>query len=590
MEVDETTGTTSVDPQVVLAARLGAALAAVLGPEQAPVDPVLRPAKPSFGDYQANFAMGLGKRLGHPPREIAADVVERLDAADLIQRAEVAGPGFVNITLRSDWLAARAGAVLRAEDLAVPAAQQPLRTVIDYSAPNIAKEMHVGHLRTTIIGDALARILGALGHEVIRQNHIGDWGTPFGMLIEHLVDIGEARAAGELSVGDLGTFYRAARVKFDDDAGFADRARRRVVALQSGDATTLRMWRLLVDRSARYFETVYGRLGVLLRPQDNAGESVYNPLLDDVVAELERLGLAIESDGALCVFPPGFSGREGKPLPLIIRKRDGGYNYAATDLAAIRHRLQTLHAKRLIYVVGVPQTLHFTMVFAVARMAGWLPDYTRAEHAAFGSILGADGKLLRTRSGEPIKLIDLLDEAVERATKGLTDRDGLSPSERAEVARQVGIGAVKYADLSYARDRDYVFNWDTMLALEGNTGPYLQYAVARINSLIDRSGEHAGSIANGEIVIGHDAERALVIHALGFGREVHAVAETLEPHRLCGYLYELATRFTAFYENCPVLRAPDDRTRRSRLALSLLAARTLTRGLGLLGIEVPRRM
>jgi len=425
---------------------------------------------------------------------------------------------------------------------------------------------------------------------VVRQNHIGDWGTPFGMLIEHLLDVGEAQAAAELSVGDLGGFYRQARIKFDSDVDFAERARNRVVALQGGDEATLRRWRHLVELSERYFRTVYDRLGVLLQPNDNAGESIYNPMLDDVVAELERKGLTVVSDGALCVFPPGFTGREGKPLPLIIRKSDGGYNYATTDLAAIHYRLQTLHAQRLIYVVGVPQSLHFSMVFAVARMADWLGEDASAEHAAFGSVLGPDGRLLRTRSGEPIKLIDLLDEAVERAAKSLTDREGLSPVERAEVARQVGIGAVKYADLSYARDRDYVFDWDTMLALEGNTGPYLQYAVARINSLLARAGADPGEVAAGEIILGHDAERALVLHALAFGREVHTVADTLEPHRLCGYLYELATRFTTFYENCPVLRAPDETTRTSRLALSLLAARTLTRGLELLGIEVPRRM
>jgi arginyl-tRNA synthetase len=573
----------------VLDARVTRAIAAALGPDHASVDPVIRPSKPDFGDFQANFAMSLAKRLGRPARDIASAVVDTLDVEDLCASVDIAGPGFVNLRLRTDWLEDQANAMLGDAMLGVAAVPVPERAVVDYSAPNIAKEMHVGHLRTTIIGDALARILAFLGHDVVRANHVGDWGTPFGMLIEHLLDIGRAKAANELSVGNLSAFYQQARAKFDSDPDFAERARHRVVALQDGDEATLSLWRLLVEQSERYFNTVYELLGVLLTSEDYAGESTYNDMLDDVVKELERSGLLVDSDGALCVFPPGFTGREGNPLPLIVRKRDGGYGYATTDLAAIRYRTQQLDASRLIYVVGREQSLHLSMVHAAARLAGWLSDDRRAEHAAIGAVRGADGKRLRTRSGESIKLIDLLEQAIARASRGLEDRDDLPAGERETVARQIGIGAVKYADLSVDRERDYLFNWDAMFALEGNTGPYLQYAVARIQSVIDRGGATSTDAGKGHIRISHDTERALVLHALRFGREVHAVSETLQPHRLCGYLYDLATRFTAFYEQVPILRAGDE-LRTSRLALSVLVARTLTKGLHLLGIDAPRRM
>jgi arginyl-tRNA synthetase len=574
------------DPKTELAGRFRAALAAAFGDEYAATDPLIRPS--AYGDFQANVAMSLAKVLRRPPREVAAAIVEHLDVADLCESVEVSGPGFVNLTLRPRWIAGQATDLLGDERLGVAPAERPETVVVDYSAPNAAKEMHVGHLRSTIIGDALARLLGFLGHRVLRQNHLGDWGTPFGMLIEHMIDVG-AGSAGGLTVGDLNAFYQQAREKYDSDPAFAERARRRVVALQAGDQATLALWRELVEESMRHFRAIYQRLGVLLDDGDIDAESRFNPVLADVVAELEAKGLLVESQGALCAFPPGFTGRDGQPLPLIVRKSDGGYNYVTTDLAAVRFRVCELGANRLVYVVGMPQALHFAMVFATARAAGWLTPEHRAEHAAFGSVLGADGKMLRTRSGDPVKLVDLLDEAEERAAKVVEERSDLDPAARAAVAHVVAIGALKYFDLSFHRERDYVFDWDRMLAFDGNTGPYLQYAVTRIHSIFRRAGLEADEVAGAAINLGEPAERALALKLLGLGEAVAAVADTLEPHRLCSYLYDLATAFTDFYEACPVLQA-EEPTRRSRLALCALTARSLTLGLGLLGIQVPERM
>jgi len=575
------------DPKSELARRFRAAMAAAFGDELADTDPLIRPS--SFGDLQANVAMSLAKQLGRPPREVAAAIVERLDAGDLSERVEVSGPGFVNVTLRDDWIAGQAEKPAADERLGIALAD-PLETmVVDYSAPNVAKEMHVGHLRSTVIGDALARVLGFLGHRVIRQNHIGDWGAPFGMLIEHLVDIGAADAGADWSVGDLNLFYQQAREKFDSNPDFAERARRRVVALQTGEQATLALWRQLVDESMRHFRAIYERLGVLLTDDDIDAESRYNPVLPEVVAELEAKGLLEESRGALCVFPPGFTGRDGERLPLIVRNSLGGYNYVTTDLAAVRKRVREFDATRLVYVVGSPQALHFSMVFAASAMAGWLDEDHRAEHAQFGSVLGADGKMLRTRSGDPIKLIDLLDEADQRAAKIVEDRGELDATTRSAVARAVAMGALKYFDLSFQRERDYVFDWDRMLSFDGNTGPYLQYAVTRIHSIFRRAGVDPAAAATARIVLAEPAERALALKLLGFGEVVAAVAEALEPHRLCTYLFELATAFTDFYEACPVLQA-DQPVRESRLALCSLVARSLTLGLDLLGIQVPERM
>ncbi|GAA2435860.1 arginine--tRNA ligase [Actinomadura vinacea] len=579
------------DPQLVIAARVQAALAAAFGPSYADADPVIRPSQ--FADLQANVALPLAKKLGRKPREVAAEIVERLDVADLTSGVEVSGPGFVNITFKDDWIGAQAQRVLEDERLAVPAAAAPQKVVVEYSSPNVAKEMHVGHLRTTIVGDAIARILEFLGHEVVRDNHVGDWGTPFGMLIEHLLDLGEeAAASDDSSVSDLTAFYQAARAKFDSDEEFAGRSRQRVVALQAGDPETVRLWQVLVDASKRYFNTVYERLGITLTDADIKGESFYNDMLAPTAEELEAKGIAVISDGALCAFPPGFTGREGEPLPVIIRKSDGGFNYSTSDLATVRYRVDTEHVDRMVYVVGAPQSLHFQMVFAVARMAGWLDGGTVAEHAEIGNVLGTDGKILRTRAGGTVKLIELLDEAVERAGveyDKIQREEGFDEATRASIVEAVGMGAVKYADLSVARDSEYIFDFDRMIAFRGNTGPYLQYAAARIRSIF-RKGGLAPEDAAGPIVIGHEAERALALHLLGFGAALEQAAANAEPHRLAGYVFELASVYTTFHENCPVLKAPDEETKASRLALCAATLRTLVTGLGLLGVPTPERM
>jgi arginyl-tRNA synthetase len=573
------------DPLETLAPRFRAAIAEALGQTHAQVDPALR--RSDRADYQANAALALQKSLRRPPRELAAKIVDKLDLAGIADSVEVAGAGFINVTLSAGFLSNALGRVAESERLGVDLAPDPEVVALDYSSPNIAKEMHVGHLRSTILGDALARVLEAVGHRVVRQNHLGDWGTPFGMLLERLVDSG---AAGEdVSVGDLNAFYVEARHHFDSDPEFADRARRRVVLLQSGDPVTLELWRRFVTESRRYLETMYATLGVTLRDSDVAGESLYNPMLEAVVRDLGKLGLLRESEGAQCVFPDGFSGRDGDPLPLIVRKQDGGFGYAATDLAAIRHRTGTLGARRLVYVVGSTQSQHFAMVFAVAQQAGFLVSPTRAEHVAFGSVLGEDHKILKTRDGKTIRLTALLDEAIERAHRAIAQKNpDLAETTATDVARVIGVGALKYADLSNDRIKDYVFDYDRMLSFDGNTAPYLQYAHARIQSIVRRSQVDTSSL--GAITVALPPERALALEILGFGSVVHEVAVTLEPHRLCTYLFTLATAFSTFYEQCPVLKAASDEERDSRLALSALTGRVLARGLDLLGIGAPDRM
>lgn len=572
------------DPRVALGPLFRTAIERAFGAELCDTDPVLRSSQ--HADFQANLALPLGKRLGRPPRDVAGALVAELGKSDLLEKTEIAGPGFINIHVGQGWLS-RALAEVARGSLGLEPVAHAETVAIDYSSPNVAKEMHVGHLRSTIIGDALARVLEAQGHRVVRQNHLGDWGTPFGMLIEHLLDGGAESA--EHSVRDLNAFYQAARKKFDSDPGFAERARRRVVLLQGGDADTLALWRKLVDASKTYFASVYALLGITLGEADVAGESLYNPLLAGVIDELRAKGLAVESDGAVCVFPPGFSGRDGEPLPLIIQKQDGGYGYATTDLAAVRYRVENLGASRIIYVVGSPQAQHLSMVFAAAKLAGWLPATARAEHVAFGSVLGADKKMLKTRAGETTRLIDLLDEAVSRARAIVAAKNpALGATEQEAIARAVGIGAVKYADLSSDRIKDYVFDWDRMLAFEGNTAPYLQYAHARIRSIF-RKGEAAVPPPSA-IAVTEPAEKALALRLLAFPTVVDDVATTLHPHKLCGYLFELATAFSAFYESCPVLKAGTPAERDSRLALCDLTARVIERGLGLLGIEAPERM
>ncbi len=507
---------------------------------------------------------------------------------DACQTAEVSGPGFINLTVADSALGAWLSAMAVDERLGVQSANAPETVVVDYSAPNVAKEMHVGHLRSTVIGDAAVRVLEWLGHTVVKANHLGDWGTPFGMLIEHLLDIGEVEAAHELSIGDLNGFYQAARAAFDTDEGAKERARARVVALQSGDEQTLRLWRLLVAESETYFLAVYERLGVQLSTDDFAGESFYHPALAAVVDELAAKGLLHNSGGATCAFPTGFTGRDGEPLPVIVRKRDGGYGYGATDLAAIRYRTQELKATRLLYVVGAPQRQHLEMVFQVAREAGWLADAQRAEHIGFGSVLGPDGRMLRTRAGNTIKLVDLLDEAVTRAVATVAEKNpDLDEATRIQVARAVGIGAVKYADLSTDRVKDYTFDWERMLAFDGNSAPYLQMAHARLRSILRKAGP--GIHARAAITIAEPAEHTLALDLLAFSDVIDQVAETLEFHRLAGYLHRLATAFTAFWEHCPVLRA-EDGVRESRLALCDLTGKVLRQGLELLGITAPERM
>jgi arginyl-tRNA synthetase len=577
---------TTVDPLIPLRARVTAAVQAALGPEGAAADAALH--RSDHADYQSDVALALARKLKRNPREVAAAVAAALVPDEVIAGTEVSGPGFINITLRPEFLASELGRMLADPRLGVATADPPEIVVLDYSSVNAAKEMHVGHLRSTIIGDALARLLEFQGHRVIRQNHLGDWGTPFGMLIEHLVDL---RATGaDASVGELVDFYRAARAKFDSDPDFADRSRRRVVQLQGGDPDTLALWRRFIDVSVAYLSALYERLGVTLRPEDVAGESMYNDQLPAVVEELERRQIARLSEGAICVFPPGFTGREGEPAPFIVRKQDGGYGYATTDLAALKYRVQKLGARRIIIVVGSPQNQHLAMLFAVGRMAGWADASVRLEHVAFGSVLGPDKKMLKTRSGETIRLAELVDEAIERAAKVVAEKAGeLTAGEQSAIAQAVGVGAVKYADLSNDRIKDYVFDWNRMLSFDGNTAPYLMYAHARIRSILRKADFADEAGAAGALRIETPEERALALELLGFAATIERTGESLQPHRLCLHLYQVATAFTGFYEKCPVLKA-DEPVRSARLALSALTARVLRQGLDLLGISAPEKM
>ena len=567
----------------LLAQRLAAAFDTV-----APgADPVLRAS--DRADFQANGALALAKVVGKAPRQVADDVVAAAVLDDLCSVVEVSGPGFINLTLADDFVMDQVATMGSDPRLGVERDPHPQTIVIDYSSPNMAKEMHVGHIRTTVIGDALTRVLGFLGHRVLRENHIGDWGTPFGMLIEELVDRGVSAEAESFTVGDLNGLYGQARLKFDSDPSFADRCRRRVVLLQGGDEETLALWRIFVAESVRHMDEVYALLGVLLTDDDLVGESAYNKDLPVVVDELMERGLLVEHEGALCVFPPGFTNRHGEPLPLIVRKSDGGYGYPATDLACVRDRTGRRGATTLLYVVGAEQTLHFQLVFAVSTLAGWLPGDAHAEHISYGMILGTDGKKMASRSGESERLIDLLHEGIDRASAAMAGRESeLTAEQRLAVARALGIGAIKYADLSTERTRDYVFDWDRMLAFEGNTGPYLQYAHARIRSIFRRA-EVPPPPAGTRPLLGEPAERALALHLLGFGEAVRSTVETYSPSKLCTYLFDLASVFTTFYESCRVL-VEDEAVRVSRLALCDLAARVLTQGLSLLGMEAPDHM
>ena len=580
------------DPALTLVPLLQGAIGAALGDEYRDSDPVLRRStQDRFGDYQANAAMALGKTAGRPPREVAEAIVSHLETDGVLARAEVAGPGFVNLTLDDSYLAREAAASAADPRLGVRAVEVPVSYVVDYGGANVAKELLVHHMRSAVIGDAVVRVLEHLGHRVVRQDHLGDWGRQFGMLIEHLVDMGwTASTTADRTISDLNLLYQEAQTKFDAGGAFADRARRRVVLLQSGDAETVALWQALVDESERHFRAIYGRLGLTLGPEDVRPESFYNDMLEPMADELEAKGLARMDAGALCTFPSGFTNREGQPLPMIVRNSEGAYVYAATDLAGVRYSTETLGGQELVYFVDARQSQHFAMVFATSREAGWLPEGTRAEHAAFGMMVGTDGKPFRTRSGGSVKLIDLLDEAVARAEAVVAEKNpDLGAEERSAVAEAVGIGSLKYNDLANDRARDYVFDFDRMLAREGNTAPYLQYAHARICSILRRAEVDPSAPTGGEVVIGEPAERALALTLLGFEPAVVSVAEGNAPHRLCTYLFDLASTFTTFYEACPVLRA-DEPTRSSRLVLCQMTAAVLATGLGLLGIDAPPRM
>ena len=569
-------------PRHALQAALTVAIERALG--HAGVDPLLAPSRQPGVDLQANFAMKLANRLGGTPRRIAEQVAAALDDVDgLLAAVEVSGPGFLNLSLSPRPLAAWATAALDDPRLGVPVATEPQTVVVDYSAPNVAKEMHVGHLRSTVIGDALVRALEFEGHTVLRANHLGDWGTQFGMLTQHMLDTGVEHLP---DFAALGLLYREAKHRFDTEPAFADAARMRVVALQSGDPATIALWRDLVGVSLTHINDIYRRLDVTLTDEHVTGESFYNPLLAGTVAALLDAQVAAESHGAVVVASERFVNQDGSPAVLIIRKSDGGYGYGVTDLAAIRYRVSELRADRLIYVTDARQAQHFAMVFDAARAAGWLND-THAEHVPFGTILGDDGKPFKTRSGGTIALGDLLDDAVSRARTVVDEKSPELPEdERAQIAHTVGIGAVKYADLSSSRQRDLQFSFDRMLALDGNTAPYLLYAHVRAAAIANRAPEHSSTVT----ALTEPTEKALTLKLAAFADAISDVTGTLEPHRLCTYLYELSAAYTSFYEVCPVLNAATAEQRASRLALCALTAATLKTGLGLLGIRVPARM
>ena len=531
------------------------------------------------------------------PQEIAEQISE-LVASDLKSFATVSSmSGFVNITAKPEWLSKRISILLGDTRLGV-SVDEKKTFVVDYSAPNVAKEMHVGHLRSTVIGDTIVRMLEFKGHTVIRENHVGDWGTPFGMLIEHLLDLGEDRAANELGVGDLDSFYKQARSKFVSDEEFANRSRSRVVMLQGGDAETLRLWRILVDESMRYFNEVYSMLGVMLTDDDIRGESSYQKLLPEVVERLRESGDLEKSDGADVVFPGGWVNRDGEPLPMIIRKADGGYNYSTSDLACIIDRVERLGCDGFLYVVGTPQKQHFEMVFQVAKKAGFMSNNHQAVHVNFGSVLDTDGKVLKSREGEVIKLHDLLKEAIRRAEQSIDDKNpDLAGKEREEVARAVGIGAVKYADLSTERTKDYVFDWEKMLSFEGNTAPYLQYAYARISSIFRKWGgdresltTNFESLMESEISTLRSEEILLSRRLVEFPSILDDSVSTFSPHKLCKHLHSIASSFASFYENCGILKEDNEIISQRRLALCEVTSRELKLGLEMMGINVPERM
>jgi arginyl-tRNA synthetase len=568
---------------------VGEALSEVSG--LADSDPnVITASKPEFGDYQSNGVMSIAKKVGSNPRQLASDVVEKITAAGnpIIDKLEVAGPGFINIHLSDTALIQRAEEIQNDLRKLIPATNSAEKIVVDYSSPNLAKEMHVGHLRGTIIGDCLARVLERQGHDIIRQNHVGDWGTQFGMLISYMRELSAAQGDLSTELADLESFYRAAKERFDADPDFADTARASVVKLQGGDAEHLTAWQQFIDESLKHCQAIYDKLNVTLSREDLKAESFYNKDLAGVVEKLEQASLLSISDGARCVFLPEFTGKDGEPLPVIIQKTDGGYLYATTDLAAVQYRAFELQAQRSLYVVDARQSLHFQQVFAVAREAGFASETISLEHIAYGTMMGSDGRPFKTRSGDTIKLVDLLDEAIKRARDLVVDKNpGLEESTYSEIAEKVGIAAVKYADLSKNRTSDYVFDWSSMLSFEGNTAPYLMYAYARIRSILRKQDSDLERLRITSVL--EPAERNLLVKIMQLPEVVEMVARDCYPNLLCNYLYELAGLFMRFYESCPILKA-DDELRDSRLALSALTAATLHQGLDLLGIETLEKM
>lgn len=543
---------------------------------------VLQAAKSAdLGDFQINGVMGAAKKAKQNPRELAQRVADALAGSTVIAQAQVAGPGFINLRLSASFLAQQLQDMLSCDDLGIRPASQPQTVVIDYSSPNLAKEMHVGHLRSSIIGDSLARVWSYLGHTVVAQNHVGDWGTQFGMLVAYLVDQQQAGKA-DMALADLEAFYRDAKVRFDNDAAFADRARDYVVKLQSGDEAVLALWRQFVATSLQHAQVVYDQLSLRLNEHDVMGESAYNPMLADTVATLLAKGLAVDDDGAKVVFLDEFKNQDGQAAAFIVQKQGGGFLYASTDLACIRHRVDELHADRILYVVDARQSLHFAQLFTVARQAGWLPETVQAQHVPFGTMMGKDGKPFKTRSGDTVKLVDLLNEATERATALVQSKNpSLNAKEAAHVGRVVGIGAVKYADLSKNRTSDYVFDWDNMLSFEGNTAPYLQYAYTRVQSVFRKAGSWDKQAA---LVLDEPLEQQLAVALLKIEDVLQNVADTAYPHYLAAYLYQVATLFSRFYEACPILKA-EGHHRNTRLQLAALTAAVLNQGLSLLGIQ-----
>ncbi|EBV4894804.1 arginine--tRNA ligase [Salmonella enterica subsp. enterica serovar Typhimurium] len=574
--------------QALLSEKVSQAMIAAGAP--ADCEPQVRQsAKVQFGDYQANGMMAVAKKLGMAPRQLAEQVLTHLDLSGIASKVEIAGPGFINIFLEPAFLAEQVQQALASDRLGV---SQPTRQtiVVDYSAPNVAKEMHVGHLRSTIIGDAAVRTLEFLGHHVIRANHVGDWGTQFGMLIAWL-EKQQQENAGDMALADLEGFYRDAKKHYDEDEAFAERARNYVVKLQSGDTYFREMWRKLVDITMTQNQITYDRLNVTLTRDDVMGESLYNPMLPGIVADLKAKGLAVESEGATVVFLDEFKNKEGDPMGVIIQKKDGGYLYTTTDIACAKYRYETLHADRVLYYIDSRQHQHLMQAWTIVRKAGYVPDSVPLEHHMFGMMLGKDGKPFKTRAGGTVKLADLLDEALERARRLVAEKNPDMPADELEkLANAVGIGAVKYADLSKNRTTDYIFDWDNMLAFEGNTAPYMQYAYTRVLSVFRKANIDEQALASAPVIISEDREAQLAARLLQFEETLTVVAREGTPHVMCTYLYDVAGLFSGFYEHCPILSAENDAVRNSRLKLAQLTAKTLKLGLDTLGIETVERM